>query len=127
MSDISGHNDSTPRLRPRLRLNLGNAIAMGPGKAELLEHIDDTRSISAAARQMKMSYRRAWLLVNTMNQCFQAPVVETTTGGVRGGGASLSPLGREVLTLYRKFETRVRECPELGALSRLTSPHTPDI
>ncbi len=66
---------------PRLRVLLGEAIAIGPGKAQLLERIEATGSISAAARTMGMSYRRAWLLVDTMNQCFHEPLVETAAGG----------------------------------------------
>lgn len=77
---------------------------MGPGKAELLEHIRDTGSISAAARRMKMSYRRAWLLVEAMNKCFRQPLVESSKGGVHGGGAQLTSLGEEVLTRYRAME-----------------------
>jgi molybdate transport system regulatory protein len=79
------------------------AIAMGPGKADLLQAIEETGSISAAARRMKMSYRRAWLLVDTMNQCFYGPLVETATGGNHGGGARITELGKEVLRRYRKW------------------------
>ncbi|MDX1756412.1 MAG: LysR family transcriptional regulator [Marinobacter sp.] len=118
--------DNKPQLSPRLRLKLGKEIAMGPGKAELLEQIDNTRSISAAAKRMGMSYRRAWLLVDTMNQCFAAPLVDTATGGRRGGGARLSPLGREVLALYRQAEQRLLDSPELTALSQLASSTPPD-
>lgn len=77
---------------------------MGPGKAELLEHIRDTGSISAAARRMKMSYRRAWLLVEAMNQCFRQPLVESSKGGVHGGGAQLTSFGEEALARYRAME-----------------------
>ena len=75
----------TDHLQPRLRVLLAEAIAIGPGKAELLRHIREEGSISAAARAMNMSYRRAWLLVDTMNHCFLAPVVSTATGGSHGG------------------------------------------
>ncbi|QSA99061.1 winged helix-turn-helix domain-containing protein [Methylococcus sp. EFPC2] len=74
---------------------------MGPGKADLLEGIVKTGSISAAGRSMEMSYRRAWLLVDEMNHCFKAPLVETVKGGQRGGGARLTPLGVQVLEKYR--------------------------
>ena len=93
-------------LQPRLRILFGHAIAIGPGKAELLEHIEETGSISAAARCMNMSYRRAWLLVDTMNQCFKSPLVETATGGKGGGGARISDFGREVLRRYREMEDK---------------------
>ncbi|MDC0662298.1 winged helix-turn-helix domain-containing protein [Marinobacter sp. SS21] len=113
-----------PTLTPRLRLKLGEAIALGPGKAELLEQIDQTQSISAAAKRMNMSYRRAWLLVDTMNRCFSSPLVDTATGGKRGGGARLSATGQQVLQLYRDFEQRLQSSPELEALTALThSPH----
>src|SRR2546428_11542737 len=88
--------------RPRWRLTRGKEIALGPGKAGLLGAIVRSGSISAAARALGMSYRRAWLLVETMNRCFASPLVVTTRW--RGRGASLSDLGREVLALYREME-----------------------
>ncbi|MDQ8038625.1 MAG: LysR family transcriptional regulator [Pedobacter sp.] len=94
-------------LQIRARLLLGEEIAMGPGKAELLAAIAETGSISAAARKMGMSYRRAWLLVDTMNRCFKTPLVSSAAGGTQGGGASLTLLGEEVLALYQQLETEV--------------------
>lgn len=91
--------------RLRLRLMAGEDIAIGPGKADLLAAIADLGSIAAAGRRLGMSYRRAWLLVETMNRCFRSPLVEAVKGGVRGGGARLSPLGAEVLERYRRMET----------------------
>jgi len=88
---------------PRVRILAGSAIAIGPGKADLLQAIDSTGSISAAARRMGMSYRRAWLLVQTMNECFKSPLVEAEKGGTTGGGARLTPTGREVLTRYHEI------------------------
>jgi molybdate transport system regulatory protein len=96
-------------LQPRLRILFGHVIPIGPGKADLLEHIAETGSISAAARRMGMSYRRAWLLVDTMNQCFKSPVVETATGGKGGGGARISDFGREVLRRYREMEDKAAQ------------------
>ena len=90
---------STPAVR--VRILSGSEIAMGPGKADLLDAIAQTGSISAAARQMRMSYRRAWLLVHTMNECFAAPLVNAAKGGKTGGGASLTATGAEVLATYR--------------------------
>ena len=84
----------------RVRILAGSAIAIGPGKAQLLAAIDETGSISAAARQMRMSYRRAWLLVHTMNECFKTPLVEAAKGGTAGGGAGLTEAGREILEVY---------------------------
>ena len=77
----------------RLRIHRGDDIAVGPGKVDLLEAIGATGSISGAARSLGMSYRRAWLLVDTMNRCFRTPVVQAEAGGKRGGGAQLTPLG----------------------------------
>ncbi len=93
-------------LRPQIRIMFRKAIAMGPGKADLLRAIHETGSISAAARQMEMSYRRAWLLVDTMNQAFKSPVVVTLTGGKAGGGAAVTQFGKEVLQRYRAMEEK---------------------
>jgi molybdate transport system regulatory protein len=90
----------------RLRVVLERDVAIGPGKADLLDAVGATGSISAAARRMGMSYKRAWLLVDTMNRCFRAPLVAAAKGGQAGGGAELTPLGREVLRRYRAMEAR---------------------
>jgi molybdate transport system regulatory protein len=97
---------SASRPRPQIRIMFRKAIAMGPGKADLLKAIESTGSISAAARQMDMSYRRAWLLVDTMNQCFRTPLVETATGGSRGGGARVTEFGKEILERYQRMEAK---------------------
>ena len=81
------------RLKLKLQLYCGDEIAMGPGKADLLEAIAREGSISAAGRAMGMSYRRAWLLVDTMNRCFRSPLVETHPGGGKQAGAKLTPAG----------------------------------
>jgi molybdate transport system regulatory protein len=85
----------------------GSEIAIGPGKAELLDAIASTGSISESARRMGMSYRRAWLLVDTMNRCFREPVVAAATGGPGGGGAALTPFGRRALAQFRAMQSRV--------------------
>jgi molybdate transport system regulatory protein len=92
------------RFQFRLRLRKGDDIAVGPGKIELLEAIARTGSLSAAARELGMSYRRAWLLVDTMNRCFAHPVTASEAGGERGGRTALTPLGREVVERYRRIE-----------------------
>jgi molybdate transport system regulatory protein len=92
------------RLEPRIRILLGSSIAIGPGKAALLERISESGSIAAAGRRMGMSYRRAWLLSKTMNACFREPLIEATKGGVGGGGAQLTSMGQQVLSLYRAME-----------------------
>ncbi len=93
----------------RIRIPFGDDYAIGPGKADLLEAIQRTGSISAAGRELKMSYRRAWLLVDTMNRCFQQPLVETSTGGASGGGALVTELGRDVLHRFRTIEKKAAE------------------
>jgi molybdate transport system regulatory protein len=91
-------------VRFRVRLMRGDDIALGPGKIDLLEAIARTGSITAAARELGMSYRRAWMLVDTMNRCFVSAVVAAEAGGVRGGGTALTPLGMEVVRRYRGIE-----------------------
>jgi len=92
------------RAQFRLRITRGEDIAVGPGKIDLLEAIAATGSITAAARRLGMSYRRAWLLVDTMNRCFKKPVVDAETGGTRGGGTRLTAVGAEALQRYRRIE-----------------------
>ena len=109
------------RVQFRLRISRGENIAVGPGKIDLLEAIAATGSITAAARQMGMSYRRAWLLVDTMNRCFKRPVVEAEAGGKRGGGTRLTALGSEVVHHYRRIEARAVKAgaADIAALTRL--------
>lgn len=95
------------RLKLKAQLYCGEEIAMGPGKASLLEAIEAHRSISGAARALGMSYRRAWLLVDVMNRCWQSPLVTTSMGGARGGGANVTVFGQEVLAHYRALETQL--------------------
>lgn len=92
-------------VRLTLRIDFGPAGAIGPGKIRLLEAIQKTGSISQAGRSLRMSYRRAWLLVDDLNRCFREPVVTTQPGGTRGGGAALTRFGREVIKKYRAIET----------------------
>ncbi len=88
----------------RLRVVLAPGVAIGPGKADLLEGIRDTGSISAAGRRMKMSYKRAWTLVDSMNRWYADPLVESEKGGAHGGGAKLTAQGEAVLAAYRRME-----------------------
>ncbi|WP_300296785.1 LysR family transcriptional regulator [Ferrovibrio sp.] len=87
----------------RLRVVLAPDVFLGPGKADLLEGIAATGSISAAGRRLNMSYKRAWMLVETLNGYFAKPLVTAATGGKAGGGAQLTALGEEVLTRYRRM------------------------
>ena len=95
------------RLKLKLQLYCGDEIAMGPGKADLLEAIAREGSISAAGRAMGMSYRRAWLLVDTMNRCFERPLVETHPGGGKRAGARLTAEGETALAAYRALSAQV--------------------
>ena len=110
-------------LRPQLRISFRKSIAMGPGKADLLDAIAESGSISAAARKLGMSYRRAWVLVDTMNASFKSPLVETLTGGAQGGGAQVTQLGHDVVRRYRQMEKKAcasvaREMGEFSDLMR---------
>ena len=95
------------RLKLKLQLYCGDEIAMGPGKADLLEAIERDGSISAAARSLGMSYRRAWLLVDTLNRCFADALVEAQAGGGKSAGAALTPAGRSALAAYRALSMQV--------------------
>lgn len=99
MSDTS---PAAPRLR--IRIVFGDHAMLGPGKADLLEQIGKTGSIAAAGRAMSMSYKRAWSLVEEMNAAYRDPLVSSTRGGTRGGGAKLTEAGEEILENYRALE-----------------------
>jgi molybdate transport system regulatory protein len=89
----------------RFRVVLSPGVALGPGKADLLQAIHDTSSLTAAAARFGMSYKRGWSLVQELNAAFAEPLVETEKGGAGGGGgARLTALGRHVLTRYRQME-----------------------
>jgi molybdate transport system regulatory protein len=91
-------------LLPRLRVMCGNDIALGPGKVELLKHIQSSGSIFRAAKAMNMSYMRAWKLLKTMEACFKKPLVKKSRGGRGGGNAQLTPEGEKALDLYEMME-----------------------
>ena len=111
-----------PMMSPRVRVN--EILSIGPGKIKLLREVQAQRSISGAARAMGMPYKRAWSLLNTLNQGLGQPVVETFAGGSGGGGARLTPLGNALLERYSALEERVREGTEreLAALLALCGP-----
>jgi molybdate transport system regulatory protein len=113
-------------LKLKIQLYCGDEIAMGPGKADLLEAIRRCGSISAAGREMGMSYRRAWMLVDTLNRCWREPVVETSPGSARGGGAKVSAFGEGLLERYRMLQARIdvaSDCAEFAALQSAMLPH----
>jgi molybdate transport system regulatory protein len=93
----------------RIRILFGEDAMLGPGKADLLERIRDTGSIAAAGRSMKKSYKRAWTLIDEMNSAFRDPLVESSRGGAKGGGARLTGAGDTVLIHYRKLEEIMAE------------------
>ena len=105
----------------RLRIILGSDIALGPGKADLMEGIRATGSIAAAGRRMGMSYKQAWMLVETVNACFVKPLVVAAKGGKAGGGARLTPLGEKVLARFQRMQTSSSQAiaKDLAALSRV--------
>jgi molybdate transport system regulatory protein len=113
--------DEEPKFR--IRITFAPEVFIGPGKAELLERIGQTGSIAAAGREMGMSYKRAWQLVETMNSMFREPLVESSRGGSKGGGAAVTDAGRAVLGEYRAIEAKAREAgePHLARLQAMLS------
>jgi molybdate transport system regulatory protein len=106
-------------IRPRLYLS--DSIKIGPGKIDLLLKVDETHSISAAARALGMTYKRAWLLIDSLNQGLRRPVIQTATGGKGGGGTTLTPLGKQIVGRYVALEERMNSIAmaDLEALLRL--------
>jgi molybdate transport system regulatory protein len=107
-----------------LRIDLADHGAIGPGKIRLLELVGESGSISAAGRAMKMSYRRAWTLIDELNRCFRQPVVATEIGGTRGGGAMLTDAGHDLIARYRAIEraSMKASAAELTALDAAQAP-----
>ena len=97
--------DTKPHAKFRMRITAGDVIAIGPGKIALIEAIADTGSITAAAKQLDMSYRRAWLLLDELNHALKEPAVASAQGGSHGGGSVLTDTGRLLIELYRNVET----------------------
>ncbi|HVW92318.1 MAG TPA: winged helix-turn-helix domain-containing protein [Devosia sp.] len=109
-----------------LRVTVADDFYLGPGRADLLELIAETGSISAAGKRMDMSYKRAWSLVQALNEGFGAPLVEANRGGSGQGGATLTPAGQEILRLYRHMQQATRNAIEadLAAAQRLRTDHS---
>ncbi len=114
----------TLKVQFRLRIYRDDSIAIGPGKVALLEAISETGSISGAARQLKMSYRRAWLLIDETNRALRSPVISTSAGGTRGGGAVLTEMGEKVIAHYRAIEATATAAAadDIAALRALFVP-----
>ncbi len=106
-----------------LRIEIDPHGRIGPGKVALLERLDELGSISAAGRSLGMSYKRAWALIDDLNQCFGTPLVATQMGGRSGGGSALTPVGREVVAHYRAVETKAHKAAakHLEALQAIAS------
>lgn len=102
-------------IKIKVQIFRGEDIAMGPGKADLLEAIRDHGSISAAGRALGISYRRTWLLVDMMNRCWQDRLVDTVPGGGRERGAHLTPMGEQVLAAYRAIQNAAGDAGEAAA------------
>lgn len=111
---------------PKLKVSIvfESGARVGPGKAALLKSIRETGSISAAAREMGMSYKRAWLLLDSMNRAFTEPVMTAAPGGAGGGGAALTPFGAELLERYRRVEEQAARlaADDIAALARRARP-----
>jgi molybdate transport system regulatory protein len=123
MPTMPSHSPGSPAAAHRLvlRIDLASGARIGPGKIALLEAIAGTGSISAAGRAMKMSYRRAWELIEDLNRHLGTPVVATAAGGAGGGGARLTAAGVALVGEYRAMEaaTRAAAAPHLEAIGRV--------
>jgi molybdate transport system regulatory protein len=122
--DETGGDTRLRALEPRLRIEFGEGIRLGPGKIDLLEAIVETGSISGAGRKTGMSYRRAWLLVEELNTLFTSPVVTTSAGGAHGGGTEVTPFGLALVAAFRRLEVRTRHAiaEEFSAFSGAIAP-----
>lgn len=116
------HKSKPTVILVRPRIYLSDALAIGPGKIDLLRLVSEQHSIAAAARTLKIPYKRAWVLIESLNQGFGKPVVETTSGGKGGGGTSLTLLGQQLVERYDALEARLntQATEELAAVRALT-------
>lgn len=107
-----------------MRVRKGDTVAVGPGKIELLEAVREHGSISAAARSLDMSYRRAWLLIDELNQSLKSPATVSEQGGQSGGGCTLTPVGESIVRLYRDVEVQAEKAcaRQISELIRLMRP-----
>jgi molybdate transport system regulatory protein len=121
----AGGSEALLRAVPRLRIVFDDDIRLGPGKVDLVAAVARTGSIAAAGRELGMSYRRAWLLIDEINRLFRQPVVLASAGGTRGGGAQVTPFGRALVEAYRRIEDRLRDAmrEELAPFASDIVPH----
>lgn len=114
---------TTKTIRPlvRPRLYLGTELSLGPGKIDLLRKVGECGSISAAARELGVPYKRAWLLIDSLNRGFPSPLLDTAIGGKAGGGARLTPLGESLVAAYAALEAKLNDSAktELAKIMRL--------
>ena len=112
------------KLKVTVRVDFDRDTAIGPGKIALLERMRDSGSLSQAARDLDMSYRRAWQLLSNLNRSFREPLVLTAVGGSGGGGSTLTPLAEKVIAAYREFERDIntRAADHFGALAQAVAP-----
>lgn len=119
----AGRSAAAPKTvaRFRMRISRDEAILVGPGKISLLEAIAKTRSITAAAKSIGMSYRRAWILVDQVNAALRQPAVASSIGGEHGGGSRLTEAGLELVSIYRRIEATAAQASaaDLKRLLRL--------
>lgn len=110
-----------PVVRFRMRITHGDNVAIGPGKIRLLEAIAETGSLTAAAKSIDMSYRRAWVLVNELNKSLKKPAVDSAKGGEHGGGSQVTAAGQQLIERYRAIETiAAATCrAEIQAITRM--------
>ncbi|WP_232445293.1 winged helix-turn-helix domain-containing protein [Burkholderia ubonensis] len=110
-----------PSVSFRMRIRKGDTVALGPGKVALLEAVREHGSISAAARSLGMSYRRAWLLIDELNRSLTSPATMSEQGGHSGGGCTLTPVGEEIVHLYRSIELQAQKhcAKQIAALTHL--------
>ena len=101
-----------PALKLRMRVSVGELIAVGPGKIALLEALVQTQSITQAAKALGMSYRRAWMLVDELNRALKEPAVATAVGGTHGGGSVVTETGLQLIALYRGIESQAQKAAQ---------------
>lgn len=118
---MKSSEEKQPAILVRPRVYIGDKISIGPGKVDLLRLVGETRSIAAAARSLGIPYKKAWLLIDSLNEGFGRPVVETATGGKGGGGSTLTILGQQLVDRYGALEASLNAISslELQALSKL--------